>query len=311
MVTKTTYRNREEWLSARSSTPVIGSSDVATIMGLNPYMTPYQYWRMQKGIDPNTEGNENTYRGQFKEDAIAKMFAQATGEKIIQKSAEITVYRNDKLPHFMQAAPDREIFAGSRGSRYVLECKDTKMYLRELDEETVPLMWYVQIQYQMGIMERDAAYIAAEEGSKNLVYALFPFNPKKFEHICTYCRDWFERYILGDEVPPIETGEDAKIAWPISQPETKEVDLSALELVTKIKAKREKLAKLKDEIDELEDQIKVLFEDKEAMQYDGAILATFKTVVSNRIDAKALKSEAPEIYAKYIKESTTRKLLLK
>ena len=36
-------KNREEWLSER--TGGIGSSEIATIVGLNPYETPYSLWR--------------------------------------------------------------------------------------------------------------------------------------------------------------------------------------------------------------------------------------------------------------------------
>ena len=145
MITRTTYKARQEWLHARNDTPVIGSSDVGTIMGLNPYMTPYQYWRVKKMETLETaaeEDNDSMIRGRFKEDAIARMFEQVTGEKIVKRSEQIEVYRNDKYPPYMQAAPDREVFAAGRSTRYILECKDTKMHLPELTPETVPMLWY-------------------------------------------------------------------------------------------------------------------------------------------------------------------------
>jgi predicted phage-related endonuclease len=117
-------------------------------MGLNPYMTPYQYWRVKKMETLETaaeEDNDSMIRGRFKEDAIARMFEQATGEKIVKRSEQIEVYRNDKYPSYMQAAPDREVFAAGRSTRYILECKDTKMHLPELTPETVPMLWYTQI----------------------------------------------------------------------------------------------------------------------------------------------------------------------
>ena len=142
MITRTTYKTRQEWLHARNDTPVIGSSDAGTIMGLNPYMTPYQYWRVKKMETLETaaeEDNDSMIRGRFKEDAIARMFEQVTGEKIVKRSEQIEVYRNDKYPPYMQAAPDREVFAAGRSTRYILECKDTKMHLPELTPETVPM----------------------------------------------------------------------------------------------------------------------------------------------------------------------------
>ena len=47
-------KDRNEWLEYRKSG--IGSSEVATILGLNPFETPYQLWRRKIGLDePKTE----------------------------------------------------------------------------------------------------------------------------------------------------------------------------------------------------------------------------------------------------------------
>lgn len=42
-------KDRAEWLEYRKDG--IGSSEVATILGLNPWETPYQLWRRKKGLD--------------------------------------------------------------------------------------------------------------------------------------------------------------------------------------------------------------------------------------------------------------------
>lgn len=314
MITRTTYKTRQEWLHARNDTPVIGSSDVGTIMGLNPYTTPYQYWRAKKMETLDTaaeEDNDSMIRGRFKEDAIARMFEQATGEKIVKRSEQIEVYRNDKYPSYMQAAPDREVFAAGRSTRYILECKDTKMHLPELTPETVPMLWYTQIMYQMGIMERDAAYIAAEEGGKRLVYALFDFDRSKFDYIVEYCRDWFERYILGDEIPPMETGRDVILAWSVSEASPREADPEIRDTIAWVLAQRSKVSAMQKEITKAEERVKAYFMQYDTITYDGQPLATFKTVTSRRLDLKALKADNPGIYAKYVKESTTRQLLFK
>ncbi|EKC56536.1 hypothetical protein OBE_11012, partial [human gut metagenome] len=37
------YKSREEWLQNRSKG--IGASEAGTVLGLNPWETPYQLWR--------------------------------------------------------------------------------------------------------------------------------------------------------------------------------------------------------------------------------------------------------------------------
>lgn len=312
MVTKTTYSNRASWLEARNARPVLGSSDVGTIMGLNPYCTPFQYWMQQKDTRALEEEKEALFRGQFKEDAIAKWFAHKTGEKIIQRSSEITVYRNDKFPDYVQVAPDRELFAKGREDRPGLECKDTKLHIPELDADNMPKMWYAQIQYQMGVMERSQWYIAAEEGGKNLIYALFDYSEKAFNHIYSYCSEWFERYILGDEVPPAETKEDAAIMWPVHNPGVKKaVNIGVYGCYESLYLKKQSAKKLAEEIKELEDRLAVQFEDAEAIEYEGRTLATYKTQKRRSFDTKGLETELPDIAAKYVKETEYKVLRLK
>ena len=49
-------KDREAWLQGRKQG--IGSSEVGTILGLNPFETPYQLWRRKRGMDAPVEENE-------------------------------------------------------------------------------------------------------------------------------------------------------------------------------------------------------------------------------------------------------------
>ncbi|WP_308006141.1 YqaJ viral recombinase family protein, partial [uncultured Porphyromonas sp.] len=53
MIVTKKFNNREDWLESR--TEGIGASDIATIVGLNPYETPYSLWRRKLGLDPAKE----------------------------------------------------------------------------------------------------------------------------------------------------------------------------------------------------------------------------------------------------------------
>lgn len=310
MVSKTVYKNRAEWLAARNEAPGLGSSDVGTIMGLNPYCTPYQYWLKQKQVKDFEEENERLFHGQFHEDAIAKDFEARTGEKIVKRSAEIEVYRNDKYPEYVQVAPDRVLFAKGRDTRVVAEVKDSRRHLDSLDPSQVA-DWYSQVMYQMGVMELASGYLIVDNYSKELVYREYPFDADYFEHIMHYCCAWFDRYIIGNEMPPLETAEDALIAFPVSEARAKEVDESIAETVVKLKGKKAELKALESEISDLENIIKVAFEDNEAIEYNGNSLATWKTVETTRIDTERLKIECPEIVDKYKKTTISRTLRLK
>lgn len=312
MITKTVYKDRTEWLSVRESKPTLGSSDVGIILGLCQYVTPYQYWCnvKKKEVEQDEEREAAMLRGQYKEEAVARQFEERTGEKVINTSGAYITYKNDKFPDYVQVSPDRELFAKKRRKRPILECKDTRRYIAEMEKETPP-DWWAQIQFQMGVMERDLAYICAETGSKDLVYCPYEFNAEAFEKIMTRCCEWFEKYIIGDEVPPVETAADAAIAWPVSMPKVKRVDSSLFSIAEQLSEKKQQLRHLQDEIKAMEDKVRVSFEDCDTLEFNGNPIATYKSIETDRIDPKLLREKYPEIAAEVTKKSITRKLNLK
>ena len=75
----------EQWLEERSKG--LGSSEVGTLMGVNPYETPYQLWRRKKGLEKQKEENFLMTAGHYLEPAVAQFWQDATGKEIIKSSA--------------------------------------------------------------------------------------------------------------------------------------------------------------------------------------------------------------------------------
>lgn len=65
------------------------------------------------------------------------------------------------------------------------------------------------------------------------------------------------------------------------------------------------------EIESLKDELKQDMTEKEAEEVTaGDYVVRYKTVTSNRLDSKALKSDLPDVYSKYTKESTSRRFTI-
>ena len=60
-------KDRAEWLEHRKSG--IGSSEVASILGLNPFETPYQLWRRKMWFDAPPDETFAMKAGHYLEDA--------------------------------------------------------------------------------------------------------------------------------------------------------------------------------------------------------------------------------------------------
>ena len=77
---KTAEMERDAWLQER--TKGIGGSDVATVLGLNPYKTPLSLWEEKTGKTKGSPAGEAAYWGTTLEDVVAKEFSKRTGMKI-------------------------------------------------------------------------------------------------------------------------------------------------------------------------------------------------------------------------------------
>lgn len=63
-------------------------------------------------------------------------------------------------------------------------------------------------------------------------------------------------------------------------------------------------------IDELETELKNFAGDDVEVTFQGVPIYTYKTVETNRVDSKLLKSEFPVVYHQVLKSSVTRRLHL-
>lgn len=63
-------------------------------------------------------------------------------------------------------------------------------------------------------------------------------------------------------------------------------------------------------IDELETELKNFAGEDSEVTFQGVPVYTYKTVETNRVDSKLLKSEFPVVYKQVLKSSVTRRLHL-
>lgn len=152
---------RQEWLQSRRLG--IGGSDVAAILGLSKYSSPYQLWLDKTGrseLEDST--SEPAYWGNMLEDIVAKEYAKRNGVKVQRVNATIAHPEHD----WMRANIDRAIINpeisgnvrikdGKLTTDRILECKTANQYLAKLwgDEqsEQVPDYYLTQVQWYMGI----------------------------------------------------------------------------------------------------------------------------------------------------------------
>lgn len=305
-------KDREEWLEYRKSG--IGSSEIATIVGLNPWETPYQLWRRKRGLDPAKEETFAMKAGHYIEDAVARFWSDSTGREVIKSSAGDWLIRDNERP-FLQVSPDRTYWlAGkkhNKDNKGVLECKTTQM---QIDSEDIPKHWFCQVQYQLGTGNYQFGSLAWLCSGREFGYKDITLNRDFYEWLAGEAECFWTDYIKGGLEPSAMSVKDVLLKY------NRHTDGKIVEVNESVFDSWEELKKVKDEIaalDErkktLEDTLKECFGDAEAISYEGQTLATWKAPKpSMKFDDKRFKTEHPDLANEYMKEvQNARRLLLK
>lgn len=303
---------REEWLEVRKSG--IGSSEVATIVGLNPWETPYQLWRRKLGIDAPKEENFAMKAGHYLEDAVSRFWSDETGREIIKRSAGDWIIRDNER-HYLQVSPDRTYWlTGEKRNdtnKGILECKTTQM---TVDPDDLPKHWFCQVQYQLGVAGYEHGSLAWLCSGREFGYKDIDLVPDFYQWLVEEVSRFWQDNILGKVEPSAVSVKDVLLKYN-RQVDGKIVEVGAdiLDACSELREIKKQIKGLETTQAELEERIKLAFGDAEGISFEGQTLATWKAPKpSKKFDAKAFQSDDPETYSKYVKlQQGARRFLLK
>lgn len=208
--------NRDDWVKRRKD--YIGSSEISTILGLNPFETPLQLWCRKTGKLPDTEQNDYMLIGNHLEPVVANIF-QRREQKPVKYVGQTFVH--ESIP-WASATPDYWIMGISDAPEGILECKTTSFYNESKWEDEIPNQAHTQTIWQLGVTGLHEAYVACLVGA----------DPKKF-----YCKEVkFDKSIweqmidcagkfvqmVDNDIPPDAKGADIDLLKNL-QPQSQEI----------------------------------------------------------------------------------------
>lgn len=307
-------KSREAWLELRKGG--IGSSEVGTILGLNPYETPYQLWRKKKGLDAPSAESFAMRAGHYLEDAVSRFYQDATGNEIIKSSAGDWLAVDNDRP-FLRVSPDRTCWklgmARKQENKGVVECKTTQ---RDIDGDSLPQQWFCQLQYQLGVTELNWGALAWLTAGREFGYRDLTFDRDFYDWMTEEITRFWVDYIIGDKEPLAINVADVTLKNPrhvAGKMLTADEDIIAE--LAELKELREELAALDQRKKAIEEAIKMTMGDAEALVLPNSddILCTWKASKDrSKFDEKRFAAEHPDTYAQYIKTTPgTRTFLIK
>ena len=287
---------------------------MATIVGLNPWETPYQLWRRKVGLDAPKQENFAMKAGHYLEDAVSLFWQDETGQQVIKSSAGDWLIRDDERP-YLQVSPDRTYWLAdmphSNENKGILECKTTQM---TIDEDDIPKHWFVQVQYQLGVAGYQHGSLAWLTQGRNFGYKDLAFVPDFFTWLVEEVDKFWLDNIQGKQEPTAANVQDILLKY------NRHTDGKIVEVNDEIFAAYQELKEVRDELSAieekkaaLEEKIKLGFGDAEAISYEGQTLATWKAPKpSNKFDAKAFTAAHPDLAKEFtFPTQGARRFLLK
>ncbi len=290
----------------------IGGSDLAAILGLNPYCSPFQVWQ-RKVEGAVVEENEAMYWGKKLEALVASRFEEVTGKKLERRNK---LYTHKDSP-LLTAHVDRYVV----GEKAIWEGKSTGLYNRknwgEDMTDHVPVPAHVQVQhYQYVTGYQNDGYIAVLLGGNQFHWYVIPYDDQLTSRMEDQALEWWDKYVVtGTPPPPVSSAEATQVykgqVGEALVADCKQVQeaLRELEQVKRDQA----IAKVVEAEAKLVIQ-KAMGDAKADLLVDAAsgdTLVTWKESKSKRINTKALKKAEPKLYEKYQIESLSRRFLLK
>lgn len=194
----------------------IGGTDAAAIAGFSTFRNLWDVVAEKKGLLPVFKPTERMRFGNIFEDPIAQEYGRRTGQRIAKGA-----FVRDADKPFLAGHPDGLV----EGKRKGVEVKTVEWGREEWSEPgqpvRVPKAYYVQCQHYLGVLRYDAWSLVAQFGlSKLRWYDLEP-NAKVIAALRERSEMVWERYIVGNELPPIEPSDRARAWLKLQHPEPK------------------------------------------------------------------------------------------
>lgn len=295
----------EEWLQDRLKG--IGGSDAGALLGFNHYKSAYTLWAEKTGMLPSEDiDNESMRQGRDLEEYVARRFEQETGKKVRKSGFS---FQSKEHP-FMLANVDRLIVGEKAG----LECKTASALTRtKYDKGDIPASYYAQCVHYMAVTGLEKWYIAILVLGRS--FHIFEINRNEEEIADLIQQEEAFWSLVEDRMEPAadaseSTAETLYRMHPESDGQSSYLDIETDEVVDSLLEVKERIASLKKMQTAYENCIKQSMKESERAEASHADI-TWKTGTSERVDTKTLKKEFPEVYKRCLKETRTRRFLVK
>ena len=188
----TSNMSKQDWLDYRMTG--IGASEIASVMGLSPYLSAHELLYQKIGIFPNNSiDNAATHWGKVLESVVAEQWQYWGGNlesliqnynsgNVVRKCQRVNSYvRNPEMPHLFVSLDRLILPKYNNGVEGALEIKTISGYAADKWESGIPIYYLAQLQTQLLVTGMRYGELAMLKDGRNLEVLKFEY----MEDVCT------------------------------------------------------------------------------------------------------------------------------
>ena len=254
----------------------IGGSELAAILGLDPYKTPLDVWLDKTGRAVKFEGNEATFRGNALEDAIGLYMERELGSDWERMPTQQLIHPKHPI---CRGNPDRIFRHVLTGEMIGGELKSTIEKVTEDDlidpENPKKLPWLFQCQWYMGLTGLNRWELGWMGAYFNYTQITVNYNESLFAALIEFAEDWWRRHIVADVAPDPTNSHDVELLWPNGNGEWFNASFDLQNTICKLSAVKAEIKMLKAKESDLSERIKLAFGASSVACFEGERIATY------------------------------------
>ena len=286
----------------------IGGSDIAAILGLSPFKTPYQVYQEKRREVEDWKGNQQTEWGSRLEPLLRQWYSDTTGRDV--RLPEKIMYHAE-YP-FLMASLD-----GFTDDGRVVECKTARSSKGwgEPGTNEIPDYYALQCQHYLLVTGFDVADVPVSiMGGSPVLYEV-PADIELQEMIIDGASTFWEMVENGTPPPPVTYADAIQRYGRIQCDGFAIANQDAIFAQSKLITFNQNIKELEAEADEMKAALIIAMGGNAdtLLDVDGSPLCTYKMAKGREsLDSKRLEKELPDIYKAYLRTSEpSRRFLLK
>lgn len=285
----------------------IGCSEIAAAIGISPWKTPYRLWEEKIGSSPEFNGNRLAMALGEPMEAVIVPFVEEQRRTRYRRTNK--VWKHPALP--LIGHPDRLAVGVKEG----LEIKTALSFSARdkwgKDSDEIPMHYLCQVQGYLMLTGFPVWIVAVLMAGPELrLYTIRP-HAELQDLIADEIADFWRNVETNTPPEPI-TLDDVNRRWSVAKDGMELADAVTSANVAELAKIKEKVRYLEKQADDLEMQIKARIATSPGLiDVDGNTLCTWKNQTATRLDTNALKTECPDVYARFAKETNSRIFRLK